>query len=194
MKATTDSEVRHAAARPAVPGRVRGAAVRRERGGGSEGARPARGGDGGQREHAGHQHAEREGPDGGSGGAASRSRERTTCGPSRRSPPRICAMCRGSRRSNCRGSGVKVAVLVQDAIAMAEAARAHQQVFVGNGRAENFADALLAAAAAVRASIDARAKSIATKAGARGWTQGHRIASAPRTAVAGRSGAERARG
>ena len=63
--------------------------------------------------------------------------------------------------------GVKVAVLVQDAIAMAEAARAYQQVFVENGRPENFADALLAAAAAVRVSIDARAKYIASKAGAR---------------------------
>jgi hypothetical protein len=63
--------------------------------------------------------------------------------------------------------GVKVAVLVQDATAMAEAARAHQQVFVENGRPENFADALLAAAEAVRASIDARAKSIAARAGAR---------------------------
>jgi hypothetical protein len=63
--------------------------------------------------------------------------------------------------------GVKAAVLVQDATAMAEAARAYPQVFVGNGRPENFADALLAAAAAVRASIDARAKSIASKAAAR---------------------------
>jgi len=63
--------------------------------------------------------------------------------------------------------GVKVAVLVQDATAMAEAARAYQQVFVENGRPENFADALLAAAAAVRVSIDARAKYIASKAGAR---------------------------
>jgi hypothetical protein len=62
--------------------------------------------------------------------------------------------------------GVKAAVLVQDATAMAEAARAYQQVFVGNGRPENFADALVAAAA-VRASIDARGKSIASKAAAR---------------------------
>ena len=62
---------------------------------------------------------------------------------------------------------VKAAVLVQDATAMAEAARGYQQVFVGNGRAENFVDALLAAAAAVRASIDARGKSIASKAAAR---------------------------
>ena len=63
--------------------------------------------------------------------------------------------------------GVKAAVLVQDATAMAEAARAHQEVFVGNGRPENFVDELLAAAAAVRASIDARGKSIASKAAAR---------------------------
>lgn len=62
---------------------------------------------------------------------------------------------------------VKVAVLVQDATAMAEAARAYQQVFVDNGRPENFADALLGAAGAVRASIDARAQSIVSKAGAR---------------------------
>lgn len=63
---------------------------------------------------------------------------------------------------------VKVEVLVQDAIAMADAAKDHQQVFVENGRPENFVDALLAAAAAVRASIDARGKSIASKAAARG--------------------------
>ena len=63
--------------------------------------------------------------------------------------------------------GVKVAVLVQDATAMAEAARAYQQVFVENGRPQDFADALGAAATAVRASIDARAKSIASKAAAR---------------------------
>jgi hypothetical protein len=62
---------------------------------------------------------------------------------------------------------VKVAVLVQDATAMAETARAYQQVFVQNGRPENFADALVAAAGAVRASIDARAQDIANKAGAR---------------------------
>ena len=63
--------------------------------------------------------------------------------------------------------GVKVAVLVQDATAMAEAARPYQEVFVGNGRPENFADALVAAAAAVRTSIDARAKCITNRAGAR---------------------------
>ena len=62
---------------------------------------------------------------------------------------------------------VKVALLVQDATAMAEAARAYQQVFVDNGRPADFADALLAAAAAVRASIDARAQSVASKAVAR---------------------------
>ena len=62
---------------------------------------------------------------------------------------------------------VKAAVLVQDATAMAEAAREYQQVFVGNGRPENFVDALLAAAGAVRASIDERGKSIASRAAAR---------------------------
>jgi hypothetical protein len=65
-----------------------------------------------------------------------------------------------------RGS-VKVAVLVQDATAMAEAARAYQPVFVENGRPEDFADALVAAAGAVRASVDSRANSITSKAGAR---------------------------
>ena len=64
-------------------------------------------------------------------------------------------------------SSVKVAVLVQDAIAMAEAARPYQQVFVANGRAADFADALVAAAGAVRASIDARAQNIGNRAGAR---------------------------
>lgn len=64
-------------------------------------------------------------------------------------------------------SNVKAAVLVQAATAMAEAASAYQQVFVANGRPENFADALVAAATAVRASIDARAQYIASKAGAR---------------------------
>ena len=62
--------------------------------------------------------------------------------------------------------GLKVAVLIQDATAMAEAARAHQEVFVDNGRPENFVDALLAAAAAVRAAIDARGKSHQNSAGA----------------------------
>jgi len=40
-------------------------------------------------------------------------------------------------------------------------------VFVGNGRPETFVHDLVAAAGAVRASIDARGKSIATKAAAR---------------------------
>jgi hypothetical protein len=62
---------------------------------------------------------------------------------------------------------VKAAVLVQDANAMAEAAKPYQQVFVANGRPETFVDDLVAAAAAVRASIDARGKSIAAKAAAR---------------------------
>jgi hypothetical protein len=62
---------------------------------------------------------------------------------------------------------VKAAVLVQDANAMAEAAKPYQEVFVGNGRPETFVEDLVAAAAAVRASIDARGKSIATKAAAR---------------------------
>jgi len=62
---------------------------------------------------------------------------------------------------------LKVAVLVQAAIAMAEAARPYQQVFVANGRSADFADALVAAAGAVRALVDARAQNIGTKAGAR---------------------------
>jgi hypothetical protein len=62
---------------------------------------------------------------------------------------------------------IKAEVLVQDANGMAEAARPYQQVFVGNGCPEDFADALVAAATAVRASIDARGKSIATMASAR---------------------------
>jgi len=63
--------------------------------------------------------------------------------------------------------GVKAEVLVQNANAMAEAAKPYQEVFVGNGRPETFADDLVAAAEAVRASIDARGKSIATRAAAR---------------------------
>ena len=63
--------------------------------------------------------------------------------------------------------GVKAAVLVQDANAMAEAAKPYQDVFVGNGRPETFVDDLVAAAGAVRASIDARGKSIGAKAAAR---------------------------
>ena len=62
---------------------------------------------------------------------------------------------------------VKAAVLVQDANAMAGAAKEYQQVFVGNGRPETFVDDLVAAAGAVRASIDARGKSIGSKAAAR---------------------------
>ena len=62
---------------------------------------------------------------------------------------------------------VKAAVLVQDANAMAEAAKQYQEVFVGNGRPATFVDDLVAAASAVRASIDARGKSIATRAAAR---------------------------
>ena len=50
---------------------------------------------------------------------------------------------------------------------MAEAAKPYQVVFVANGRPESFVDDLVAAAAAVRASIDARGKSIAAKAAAR---------------------------
>src|ERR1051326_7375216 len=64
--------------------------------------------------------------------------------------------------------GVKVAVLIQQATAMAGAARAYAPVFVENGLPEDFADALLAAAEAVRGSIDARAGYIASRAGARG--------------------------
>src|SRR5690349_5104372 len=64
-------------------------------------------------------------------------------------------------------AGVKAAVLVQDANAMAEAAKPYQDVFVGNGRPATFIDDMVAAATAVRTSIDARAKSIVTKAAAR---------------------------
>jgi len=63
--------------------------------------------------------------------------------------------------------GVKAAVLVQDANAMAEAAKPYQDVFIGNGRPATFVDDLVAAAAAVRASIDARGKSNTAKAAAR---------------------------
>jgi hypothetical protein len=62
---------------------------------------------------------------------------------------------------------VKDAVLVQAAVAMAEAAREHAEVFVDNGCPADFADALVAAAAAVRQVIDARAKHIGGKAEAR---------------------------
>jgi hypothetical protein len=61
----------------------------------------------------------------------------------------------------------KAAELVSDANAMAEAAKPFQEVFVGNGRPATFVDDLVAAAAAVRASIDARGKSITAKAAAR---------------------------
>jgi hypothetical protein len=61
----------------------------------------------------------------------------------------------------------KAAVLVQMAIAMAGTARENSAVFVKNGRPENFADALVAAATAMRASIDARAQSIGSKVEAR---------------------------
>jgi len=60
----------------------------------------------------------------------------------------------------------RVDVVIEAATAMADAARANQQVFVENGRSEKFADELEAAAIAVRASIDTRAKSIRTRAGA----------------------------
>ena len=62
---------------------------------------------------------------------------------------------------------VSAAGLVQAAVAMADVARAHAEVFVQNGRPETFADDLVAAAAAMRASIDSRAKSIGGKAEAR---------------------------
>jgi hypothetical protein len=62
---------------------------------------------------------------------------------------------------------VKLAVLVQDAIAMADAARAHQQVFVQNGRSADFADALVAAATAARAALDSRGANKAQTAAAR---------------------------
>lgn len=73
----------------------------------------------------------------------------------------------GFKALQLRQGSVKVGVLVQDATAMADAARAYQQVFVENGRPENFADALVAAAGAVRASIDSRAESRRSKVGAR---------------------------
>jgi hypothetical protein len=67
-----------------------------------------------------------------------------------------------------RTKGVKVAILVQDAMAMAEAARPYQQLFVEYGRPDDFADALVAAAQAVRDAIDDRGKCIMNRAGARG--------------------------
>ena len=62
---------------------------------------------------------------------------------------------------------VKLAKLVQDAIAMADAARPHSQVFVQSGRPADFADALVGAANALRASLDARGASVTQKAAAR---------------------------
>jgi hypothetical protein len=62
---------------------------------------------------------------------------------------------------------VKDAVLVQAAMAMAEAAREYAEVFVDNGCPADFADALVAAAAALRPVIDARGKNIGGKAEAR---------------------------
>jgi hypothetical protein len=62
---------------------------------------------------------------------------------------------------------VKAAQLVQAAVAMADVARVHRQVFLDNGRPENFADALVAAATAMRASIDVRARSLGAKIAAR---------------------------
>ena len=64
-------------------------------------------------------------------------------------------------------SKAKDAVLVAHAAAMADAARAHQQVFVSNGRPQDFADALEVAATAVRAAVDARAVDVRGKAAAR---------------------------
>jgi hypothetical protein len=61
----------------------------------------------------------------------------------------------------------KGAVVVQSALAMADAARAHSRVFVEDGRPADFADALVAAAGAFRASIDARGKGIGDRAAAR---------------------------
>lgn len=61
--------------------------------------------------------------------------------------------------------GIKVALLIAHAIAMAEAARAHEQLFAENGRPD-LPDSLVAAAKAVRASIDARAQDRTTRMGA----------------------------
>jgi hypothetical protein len=65
------------------------------------------------------------------------------------------------------GHKVKAPVVVQAAMAMAEAARAYAQVFVENGRTPDFADALVAAAEAMRVAVDARGESIGDKAAAR---------------------------
>jgi hypothetical protein len=60
----------------------------------------------------------------------------------------------------------KAGAVVQAALAMADAARAHAEVFVQNGRPADFADALVAAAAAFRGSIDARGQGYTVKASA----------------------------
>jgi hypothetical protein len=65
-------------------------------------------------------------------------------------------------------SSSKLAVVVQAATAMADAARPYQDMFVKNGRPANFADALVAAATAARASLDKRAASIQSKVAASG--------------------------
>lgn len=62
---------------------------------------------------------------------------------------------------------VKTAGLVEAAIAMAATAREYPELFIANGRPADFVDAMLAAAAAVRASIDARARWIVARAEAR---------------------------
>lgn len=61
----------------------------------------------------------------------------------------------------------KDAVLVSHAAAMADAARAHQEVFVNNGRPQDFASALAGAANAVRTALDTRAANITSKVAAR---------------------------
>ena len=68
----TDSEVRHVATRPAVPGHVGGAVWHLQRC--PEAIRPTRCRDGREREHAGHQYVECEGSDSDPGSAASGSR------------------------------------------------------------------------------------------------------------------------
>lgn len=62
---------------------------------------------------------------------------------------------------------VKTAGLVEAAMAMASTASEYAELFIANGRPADFADALRAAAAAVRASIDARARWIVARAEAR---------------------------
>jgi hypothetical protein len=87
----------------------------------------------------------------------------------------------------------KLAVLMQDAAAMADKAAQHQQVFVDNGRSADFIARLSAAAAAVRVSPDARAASITQPGFRMRWTQGERVTSAPADAIARCPGDERAR-